>query len=59
MKSKQGFPISIEKDEDGIFIVSCSMFKACHTQGHTLKEAKKNIEEVIELCIEEKLENEK
>lgn len=43
MKSKQGFPISIEQDEDGIFIVSCSMFKACHTQGHTLKEAKKNI----------------
>ena len=59
MKSKQGFPISIEQDEDGIFIVSCSVFKACHTQGKTLKEAKKNIEEVIELCIEEKLDNEK
>ncbi len=55
MKSKQGFPISIEQDEDEIYIVSCSTFNGCHSQGKTLKEALERIEEVIEMCIEEKL----
>jgi predicted RNase H-like HicB family nuclease len=58
MKSKQGFPISVEQDEDEIYIVSCSTFKGCHSQGKTLKEALERIEEAIEMCVEEKLENE-
>ena len=55
MKSKQGFPISIEQDKDEIYIVSCTTFKGCHSQGRNLKEALERIEEVIEMCIEEKL----
>jgi predicted RNase H-like HicB family nuclease len=55
MESKQGFPISIEQDEDKMFIVSCPTFKGCHADGKTLEEALNNIEQVIEMCIEEKL----
>ncbi len=46
-------PIIIEQDEDGYYIVSCPMFKGCHTYGKTVDEAMANIEEVIRMCIEE------
>ena len=46
-------PILIEQDEDGVYIVSCPMYKACHSYGHTVDEALTNIREVIEMCIEE------
>ncbi len=50
---KMHFPIMIEIDEDGYFIVSCPVFKGCHTYGETIDEALENIKEVIELCLEE------
>jgi predicted RNase H-like HicB family nuclease len=43
----------IEIDEDGYFIVSCPVFKGCHTYGETIDDALENIKEVIELCLEE------
>ncbi len=43
----------VETDEDGFFIVSCPMFKGCHSYGKTIDEALKNIREVIEMCMEE------
>ena len=50
---KMHFPIMIELDEDGYFIVSCPTFKGCHSYGETIDEALVNIKEVIELCLEE------
>lgn len=50
---KMHFPILLEQDEDGIFIVSCPSFKGCNSYGKTVSEAMKNIQEVIEICIEE------
>ncbi|HEX9972903.1 MAG TPA: type II toxin-antitoxin system HicB family antitoxin [bacterium] len=50
---KKRFPIIIEQDEDGYYIVSCPLFKGCHTYGETIDEAIDNIKEVIEMCIEE------
>lgn len=47
------FPIVIEQDEDGIFIVSCPILQGCHTYGKTVEEALLNIREVIELCLED------
>lgn len=47
------FPIMIEIDEDGFFIVSCPAFKGCHSYGATIDEALDNIKEVIEMCLEE------
>ena len=48
------FPILIEQDEDGIYIVSCPSFQGCHSYGKTVDEALANIREVIEMCLEEK-----
>lgn len=50
---KLHFPIMIEIDEDGYFIVSCPVFKGCHSYGETIDEALENIKEVIEMCLEE------
>lgn len=50
---KLHFPIMIEIDEDGYFIVSCPGFKGCHSYGETIDEALENIKEVIEMCLEE------
>ncbi len=50
---KVHFPILIEQDENGVYIVSCPTFKGCHSYGKTVDEAMKNIYEVIEMCLEE------
>lgn len=50
---KLHLPIIIEMDEDGYYIVSCPLFKGCHSYGGTIDEALKNIREVIDMCIEE------
>lgn len=48
------FPVIVEKDRDGFYVVECPIFRGCFTQGKTVDEALKNIREVIELCLEEK-----
>lgn len=53
MPSKKHFPILIEQDIDGFFIVSCPLFQGCRSYGKTIEEALINIQEVIELCVEE------
>ena len=50
-------PILVEQDEDNFYIVSCPVFKACHSYGVTIDEALNNIREVIDICIEEEKEN--
>jgi predicted RNase H-like HicB family nuclease len=50
-------PILIEQDEDNIYIVSCPVFKGCHSYGKTIEEALQNIREVVEMCLEEDKEN--
>ncbi len=46
-------PVVVETDEDGFFIVSCPLFKGCHTYGKTIDEAINNLKEVVQMCIEE------
>ncbi len=48
------FPIIVERDETGFYVVECPVFRGCFTQGKTIDEALKNIKEVIELCLEER-----
>jgi len=50
-------PILVEQDEDNIYIVSCPIFKGCHSYGKTIDEALANIKEVIDLCIDEEKED--
>lgn len=47
------FPVIIEQDETGYFVVTCPVLEGCYSQGKTLKEALENIREAIELCLEE------
>ena len=49
-------PILVEQDEDNIYIVSCPVFKGCHSYGSTIDEALSNIKGVIDMCIEEEKE---
>lgn len=47
------FPVVVEKGMDGYYVVRCTMFHGCITQGKTVEEALANIKEVIEMCLEE------
>ncbi len=52
MKNKSiHFPIIIEQDEDGIYIISCPTFKGCHSYGKNIDVALENIKEVIQMCL--------
>ncbi len=50
---KRHFPVIIEQDQDGTFLVECPMFKGCRSYGDNIDEAIKNIKEAIEDCIDE------
>ncbi len=49
-------PILVEQDEDNVYIVSCPVFKGCHSYGKTIDEALDNIKEVIDMCMDEEKE---
>ena len=46
------FRITLEQDEDGIFLVECPSLPGCVSQGVTRTEAIKNIKEAIEGYLE-------
>ena len=50
---KKHYPILIEQDSDGYFIVECPVLKGCRSCGETIEEALRNIREAIEVCMEE------
>lgn len=45
--------MTLEQDKDGVFIVSCPVYKGCRSYGYTIDEAIENITEAIEVCYEE------
>lgn len=49
------FSIIVEKDRGGYF-AECRELQGCYTQGKTYEEVMKNIKEVIELHIEDRLD---
>ena len=51
--NKLHLPIIVEIDENGYYIVTCPLFKGCHSYGETIDEAMANISEVIDMCLEE------
>ena len=44
--------VTIDRDEDGVWIVECPSIPGCVSQGATKDEALVNIREAIALCIE-------
>ncbi len=48
------FKVVIEPDrEKGGYVVTCPSLPGCYSQGETIDEAKANIKEAIELCLED------
>ena len=51
--SVRSLPVIIERDESGMYVVECPILSGCYSQGKTLDEALRNIQEVIVLVCEE------
>ena len=48
--------VTIDRDEDGVWVAECPSIPGCVSQGDTKDEALANIREAIELCIEVRAE---
>ena len=48
--------VTIERDEDGVWIAECPAIPGCMSQGETKEEAVANIQEAIALCLEVRAE---
>lgn len=49
---KHTFPIIVEKDEDGFYVAVNPSLQGCYSQGKTIEESLKNVQEATELCLE-------
>lgn len=47
------FPVIVEQDPSGGYVVECPAFEGCFSQGESIDEALKNIKEAIALCFDE------
>ena len=52
------FNVTVDRDEDGIWIAECPAIPGCVSQGKTKDEALDNIREAIALCLEVRAEKE-
>jgi predicted RNase H-like HicB family nuclease len=50
------FTITIDRDEDGMFIAECPAIPGCVSQGKTEGEAGRNIQYAIKECLEVRAE---
>jgi predicted RNase H-like HicB family nuclease len=48
--------VTVDHDEDGMWVVECPSIPGCVSQGKTKGEALKNIREAIALCLEVRAE---
>ncbi|RJP86571.1 MAG: type II toxin-antitoxin system HicB family antitoxin [Desulfobacteraceae bacterium] len=50
------FMVTLDRDEDGVWIAECPSVPGCVSQGATKEEAIKNVTEAIHLCLEVRAE---
>jgi predicted RNase H-like HicB family nuclease len=50
------FLVTIDRDEDGVWIAECPSIPGCVSQGDTRDECMENIKEAIALCLEVRAE---
>ena len=50
------FVVTIDRDEDGVYIVECPAIPGCVSQGRTHEEALENIKDAIRKCLEVRAE---
>ena len=50
------FNVTLDRDEDGVWIVECPSIPGCVSQGETREQALANVQEAIALCLEVRME---
>ncbi len=50
------FIVTIDRDEDGVFVAECPSIPGCISQGRTEEEALTNIQDAITQCLEVRAE---
>ncbi|MDN5848216.1 MAG: type II toxin-antitoxin system HicB family antitoxin [Nitrococcus sp.] len=50
------FTVTIDRDEDGVWVVECPGIPGCVSQGSTKEQALENIKKAIQLCLEVRAE---
>ena len=53
---KRIFHVTLDRDEDGAWIVECPSIPDCLSQGKTEEEALENVKDAISLCLEVRVE---
>ena len=48
--------VTIDRDEDGVWVVECPVIPGCVSQGASREEALDNIQDAIKLCLEVRAE---
>ena len=48
--------VTVDRDEDGVWVVECHAIPGCVSQGQTKSQALENIKEAIALCLEVRAE---
>ena len=48
--------VTMDRDEDGVWVVECPAILGCISQGSSKQEAIENIKEAIQLCLEVRAE---
>jgi predicted RNase H-like HicB family nuclease len=50
------FSVTIDRDEDGVWVVECPSIPGCVSQGVTKSEALRNIQDAIHACLQVRAE---
>ena len=50
------FTVTIDRDEDGMWVVECPAIPGCVSQGESKEQALENIKEAIAACLEVRAE---
>ena len=50
------FTVTIDRDEDGVWVVECPSIPGCMSQGATREEALENVKDAIKQCLEVRAE---
>ena len=50
------FNVTLDRDEDGVWVVECPSIPGCVSQGQTKEEALENIKDAIRECLQVRAE---
>lgn len=50
------FNVTLDRDEDGVWVAECPRIPGCVSQGQTKDEALENIKDAISLCLQVRTE---